>query len=313
MKNFFAEVKDYFGFSKRERSAVLVLSVLILALFAVSLFPRYFVSVAETDFTTFDSLIKEINQTRRAESPKQDYDVFGDHDPDKAYLSATFKPFPFDPNKLPEESWRKLGLSEHQIKAIKNYEKKGGKFFRKEDLAKIYTISETEYKMLEPYIQIETSKPKHTNRITDSLSKTNTYSPKPTFSGIVELNTVDSISLIALPGIGPWFAHRIIQYRQRLGGFVNVDQLLEVKGIDSSIFEEMKPHIDVDSSHIVKRNLNRDTFKQLLSHPYIDMEMTKFIVNHREKHGHFASWENFSALTPENTASISRLRPYATF
>lgn len=313
MKNFFAEVKEYFGFNSRERSAVLILSVLILALLFINLFPGYFVKVADANFTSFDSLVVVINQSRREVTSKPVYDVLGNPDPDKAYLAANFKPFPFDPNKLSEESWRMMGLAEHQIRAIKNYEKKGGKFFRKEDLAKIYSISEQEYKKLEPYIRIETTKQKPKNKVSDSIPEKKTYTPKEKFSGTIELNTVDSLSLVALPGIGPWFAHRIIQYRQRLGGFVDIDQLLEVKGIDSSVFAGIKPHIEVDSSQIVRRNFNRDTFKQLLSHPYMDLEMTKFIVNYREKHGHFTSWESFIALNPLNRAGINKLRHYATF
>ena len=88
MKNFFAEVKEYFGFNSRERSAVLVLSVLILALLFINLFPGYFVKVADANFTSFDSLVMVINQSRREVSSKPVYDVLGNPDPDKAFLTA---------------------------------------------------------------------------------------------------------------------------------------------------------------------------------------------------------------------------------
>src|SRR3569833_3197280 len=57
---------------------------------------------------------------------------------------------------------------------------------------------------------------------------------------VIELNSADSAKLTELKGIGPSFARRIINYRNRLGGFINKEQLKEVYGMDDDRYAEMQ-------------------------------------------------------------------------
>ena len=116
---------------------------------------------------------------------------------------------------------------------------------------------------------------------------------------IVDLNTVDSATLVALPQIGPWSAVRILEYRDRLGGYVDVGQLHEVKGIDSARFAIATPYMMIDGTEPRKIDVNRDDFKTLVHHPYLTYEQVKCIFRQREGRGMIKSWAQLEALISE--------------
>lgn len=116
---------------------------------------------------------------------------------------------------------------------------------------------------------------------------------------ILDINTADSLALVALPQIGEVMASRIHRYRDRLGGFVTLDQLFEVKGMDSTRFAIIKPYIILDNKEIRKLEINRDEFKTLLRHPYLEYDQVKAIVNHRERKGLIKNWEQLKGIVGE--------------
>jgi len=101
----------------------------------------------------------------------------------------------------------------------------------------------------------------------------------------IEINKADSVRLLDLNGIGPVFARRIIRYRQSLGGFVRIDQLLEVYGMDSARFVGFRNQITLDTLSLIKLDVNRATFKELLAHPYLEYEHVKSLCRFRESKG----------------------------
>lgn len=115
----------------------------------------------------------------------------------------------------------------------------------------------------------------------------------------MELNSSDSTELTALPQIGNVMASRIHRYRNRLGGFVSMEQLFEIKGMDSARFETIKPYLLLDKNAITKIDVNRDEFKTLLRHPYLEYEQVKAIVNHRERKGIIKDWQQLHAIVGE--------------
>ncbi len=143
---------------------------------------------------------------------------------DRSVAENKITPFLFNPNKLPSEQWSKMGLKDWQIKVIKNYEAKGGHFYKKEDFKKMFCISPSEYAILEPYISIPDEKKEY--------AEAKTQVKEVHKRALVDLNTADSVTLLSLYGIGPSFAKRIMKYRNLLGGFYNKTQLLEVYGFD---------------------------------------------------------------------------------
>lgn len=246
-------LSEFFYFNQRERRGIIGLFIIIGFVFL----SNFFVDLLFPEdpkiyhrFYTHVSLIDSItNQQDTIEK-----------------RAATF--FMFDPNRLDLDGWQKLGLSSKQAQSILNYRSKGGRFYKKEDLLKMYVISDLVYKKLKPYIQITAF----------------TKYPKKIPNLKIELNSTDSSNLIKVRGIGPVFARRILKYRNLVGGYHSISQLKEVYGIDQEKFEQIRSSfIRCDSNLIRHLNINEASFKELLKHPYISFDFTKYIVNRRGK------------------------------
>jgi competence ComEA-like helix-hairpin-helix protein len=126
----------------------------------------------------------------------------------------------------------------------------------------------------------------------------------------VELNTADTFDLQRLRGIGPAFAKRIINYRARLGGFNYKEQLLEVFGMDSTRFLQLRPYLTINRDSIVKIDLNSVTFKTLMRHPYFPFEVTKQIILYRQQKGGYGSVGELLNIPGITDSLYSRMRVY---
>ncbi len=140
------------------------------------------------------------------------------------------------------------------------------------DLKKIYTLTEEEYSILEPFIQIAAD-----TSMAFPLKK----------NVVIELNSADSLDLQQLRGIGPSFSRRIIKYRDLLGGFYSTAQLLEVYGMDSTKYLGIASQVTVDIEKIRKININKVSIKEMMKHPYIEFYVAKSIINYRNEKGAF--------------------------
>jgi len=206
----------------------------------------------------------------------------------------------FDPNTIDINGLIQLGLSPKQAQVVINYRIRGGKFRKPEDFSKIYVISPKMYDHLREFIDIKSSqeniaiknivkrdsaivsKPQ-TQKETIYDSKITTYDVIYKERPLLSLNMADSTDLVSLPGIGPYYARKIIQYRERLGGFATKEQLLEIYGIDSERLDLFASRIDVDTNEILKSDLMEATFEELSSNPYIGGYMARSIIRYRDK------------------------------
>lgn len=126
----------------------------------------------------------------------------------------------------------------------------------------------------------------------------------------VEINAADSFDLQRLRGIGPGFARRIIAYRQRLGGFLYKKQLLEVWGMDTIRYALIEKNIIVAMDSVKKVDLNQIAFKELLRHPYFSFELTKSIMQYRQKVRQFKTVEELRNIQGVNDSVFGRIFPY---
>jgi len=106
---------------------------------------------------------------------------------------------------------------------------------------------------------------------------------------LININQADSLEFRKLKGIGEVFSSRIVRYRNWLGGFYGKEQLLEVYGIDSILYQRILPHLKVSINDLRKINVNTCSKKDLASHPYISYKLAKQIVKYREHHGAYTS------------------------
>ncbi len=203
--------------------------------------------------------------------------------------------FVFDPNDASPKELKKLGFSDKQATIIKNYLNKGGSFQSKEDLKKIYGISIEQYDKLEPYIFIKS----HENEITPKVKKE-----------IVELNSATISQLTAIKGIGEYSAKAIIRYRERIGGFVHLNQLLEIKSISNDRLNGFKDQLKITPSKIKKISLNFSEVEDFVAHPYLNYQQAIEIVKFRSKNG---PYQNIKQLLDNKIllkGSYGKIKPY---
>ena len=151
----------------------------------------------------------------------------------------TFESFPFDPNTATVEDFIRLGFSEKQARSIDNYRRKGGRFRRKSDFAKSYVVSDSIFARLEPFIEI----------------------PR------LDINRADSAAFDALPGIGPYFASKMVSYRKQLKGYSYPEQLMDIYHFDREKFDALSDLITVSQPESYALwTLPVDSLK---THPYI--------------------------------------------
>src|SRR5690606_15939232 len=116
------------------------------------------------------------------------------------YDSYKSELFYFDPNTLSEDGWKKLGVKDNTIQTIKKYTSKGGRFYKAEDISKIWGLNESMVKRLLPYIKIEQlGNPVAKHKKDDHTSYTNKPASNPA-NTFVDINTADSSALLSLPG-----------------------------------------------------------------------------------------------------------------
>ena len=200
-------------------------------------------------------------------------------------ISKTDKvPFYFDPNIIEMDGLIDLGLSKREARVIINYRSKGGKFKRSEDLSKIYLLTKENYNRIKDFVVItEKEKPDVKPAFAaDTLNNVLPAQKTAYVKKIIDLNSADSVDLISLPGIGPYFAGKIIDYRERLGGYAASEQLMDIYGIDRERYSIFCERVWADKSKVVKLKLSEASADDLAKNPYIGAYIARSIVKFRE-------------------------------
>jgi len=299
----FKVLSEYFNFNKGERNGIFTVIAIIISVMALP----YLIKVSTQDNTDeflrftkdialFESSLKNASDSAN-EARKLDFQMM-----DRSVAENKLIPFPFNPNLLPSEQWSKMGLKDWQIKVIKKYEAKGGKFYNKEDFKRMFCISPSEYEILEPYISI----PEQKNEYADRKPEVKEIKKKV----LVELNSADSVTLLTLYGIGPSFAKRIIKYRNLLGGFYSKQQLLEVYGFDQDRLDKIDAFCEVSSAGIKKININSIKTEELKKHPYLDYYTAKAIVDQRIVLRKFTSVQQIKEIPLIHDELFVKIRNY---
>ena len=221
--------------------------------------------------------------------------------------------FPFNPNTADSMTLLRVGLKPWQVKNLMAYRRAGGRWKDADDFKRLYGLSDEEFQRLRPYVQIppavkEVYFTEHDRARQDSLH--HLRPEKFTQLTVLDLNTVDTLTLRKIPGIGVGYSRSIVSYRERLGGFVSVAQLKDIEGLPARIEEWFSVEEQVAVRTI---SINKSDFKTLVRHPYLSYEQVKVITTHIRKYGPLRSWKDLQ-LYPEFTPKdFERLTPYFVF
>ena len=200
------------------------------------------------------------------------------------YSPRKYESFRFDPNTVSVDDLMRLGFTQKQAQAIDNYRQKGGRFRRRSDFAKSYVVEDSVFRRLERYIDI----------------------PK------IDINLADSATFMSLPGIGKFFAGKMVSYRKELGGYSYPEQLMDIWHFDQEKFDNLKDLINLDTVATPPYSLWTLPENAIASHPYIGKKAARSIVLFRENSPKSAwtvsNLQKAGILDPDKAEKLIRCR-----
>lgn len=289
-------IRDLFGFSGNEINGfVILIPIMVACVFSEPLYRRFTGPQKDNmrDSITLDSLVRS----------------WGNPGTPPVFT----EPFPFNPNTAAVAELRTLGFDETSSTRIAAYRSKGGVFRVKSDLLKIYGLDSTLYKQLYAFIRLPAALPAKTRTATavnrGETKEWTSLNSTPDF----DINTADTLLLKTVYGIGPRRAARIVKFRESLGGFVKMEQLYEVYGLDSTVVKELQEACFIKKDFIPKKiDINDASEKDLASHPYIRYKLARLLVSYRLQHGDFLEPNDIKKLSAMPSEEVDRLLPYIT-
>lgn len=303
-------LKEFFYFNKSDRKVLLFLLILGIGaatlFLGISEFGQTNVEVIPQDSTHLQS---KSNQSFARSNPNMGY---------YSVESSQQKLFSFDPNTADSTELLRLGLRSWQVKNIYRYRAAGGYYRKPSDFARLYGLTVQQYRALEPYIQIKGDYRQASELFKDvqetptNVRDTVRFPIKIDKDQRVALNTADTTTLKKVPGIGSYFARQIVNYRNKLGGYYRIQQLMEIEDFP----EESLTYFTLTPSEIEKIqhiNINQLTLNQLKRHPYINYYMARAITDYRRLKGPIQRLDDLNILKDFTPSVIERLKPYIVY
>lgn len=217
----------------------------------------------------------------------------------------------FDPNTADSSTLVHLGFKPWQAKNMLKYRAKGGKYRKPDDLKKLYGMTDSMYQALTPYIHIAREE---VDSLVDSVRMDSLPQwQKENKDTIINLRTADTTELKMLYGIGSYRARQIVRYREQLGGFVRVEQVLEAKGMDGVNADTLLQHLYMDSVIVEQIPINQVGVQRLARHPYLRFEQAKAIYELRRKYINLDSIQQLHSISEFSAENIEKLTPYLNF
>jgi len=315
--------KEYLYLTRRERAACLILTVLTiaaqLALWTSGKWIPAFTKAIGLQRRLNDSTFIQQTPFTTVEAENYTYNHQNRLPPPVVY-------HPFNPNTADSATFISLGIKPYVARNIIKYRNKGGQFKKPEDFSKIYGLDKSVFESLLPYIQMDSAK-KPKGRADVMSDKTDTLTspiikqaecepfeqsettPVIPIAGF-ELNTADTALLQLLKGVGPATAGRIVRYGNQLGGYYNVSQLAEIKGLNPNVLAGLQKSLTVNPSLIRKININKASLERLRIHPYLDFYQAKTIIDLRKARKGIKDLSELSEFNEFTTSDLERLKWY---
>lgn len=301
-------LKDYFTFSKKERTAIIVLLLLIAGFISAP----YLYPVKRKPPVINPALVDLLAKNKPVPEDSGEENGTRFHRPAYENNSLPKENFSFDPNTISAGDWKRLGIADRTIRTIVNYRSKGGKFRSAEDLRKIWGFKKEDADRLVPFVQMEateqTAKQKNDPPNPQPKPPVARHAPKE-----IDINTATVEEWKALPGIGEVLANRIIKFRERIGGFGSMEQLHKTYGISDSVFLAIGPYLKLDPANLPKLNVNTASAYDMRRRLSIPLAIAKAIVTYREQNGPYESVNDLTKVILVSDTLFQRVLPLITW
>ena len=219
------------------------------------------------------------------------------------------------PNELSAKDWQRLGLSPKQAASLIKYRDKYG-LNSLQQMQEIRVLDQYLLNQIKDSLrfvkaaQISTNESYHKVSPTiNNLSKQNAQTSAQREIKKLDLNSASIAELVALPGIGSYTAEKIIQYRQRLGGFISLNQLAEIKGVNPELVQKSASFLEIKGK-IHALALNTVTIERLKQHPYLSWNQANSIIKMRQQLGSFITVEQIKQSVLIDEQTFEKLKPY---
>lgn len=310
-------LRDYFNFSRKERKGIIIIVALILLLIMLPFFYPLFVKQKQYSHKEFENEIAQLSVEKsdsikfKNYSKNSDDELYDNYSPagGKKYEPLNAEVFYFDPNTASSSDWKRLGVKDKTVLTIQHYLSKGGKFYKPDDISKIWGLSPSVAQRLIPYVSIKNTGKEHGPFENKNYpNNSSPYSPK-TFQPI-DVNLADTSAYISLPGIGSKLSNRIIAFRDKLGGFYSVDQVGETYLLPDSTFQKIKSRLVISNNHVKQININSASIDEMKAHPYLRYNLANAIFQYRQQHGNFNSIEDIKKIMLVSEEIFHKAAPY---
>ena len=264
MRNLTPLFYEYFYYTRIERNASIVLVILCMVFFLLpNFYPYILPPKPPMDFSEFRAAV--VAATAEKSIAKNDQVTEQPKFRNDARRVVPVELFKFDPNTVSKDELVRLGLSPRTAQTLINFRSKGGRFFKREDLKKIYGLRQEDYNRLEKWVSIQRkqadfSKEKWDEKevvmkapeATIEEKREKPFYPKKEYEPVtIDINTATAEEWQQLRGIGPGYSKRIVNFRNKLGGFTSIGQVGETYGLPDSVFQKIVPFLT--SSPISKK------------------------------------------------------------
>lgn len=307
--------RDYLYFTKNDKRGLIALALLLVV--AISAYVSgHLISTSDNKeipdsiyrhYREFSNILSTIDSINAAKHYTAAYKFSHKTKTDNNQTIKTFSAF--NPNKDDSAMLTAAGLPPFIARNIVRYRAAGGKFKQREDLRKIYGMTDELYEKVLQHIIIDMTTMATAETATDSIySKHN--STKYPAGTIIDLNKADTTELMKIPGIGRSYSKTIVAYREKLGGFTSVSQLSEIKHLPDSLQKWFK----IEQNPEIKRiNINKASIERLTSHPYINFYMARAIIEYRKKYKRIEDVRQLEMLEEFDKKTLEKLMPYIEF
>ena len=320
-------IRRYFGFSRRETSGFAVLLGLLVVFFSLPLLLRPHLATYDptADQQKLDALAADLAAQREGKP------TYASRYPRRTYSARVCVPqvplAPFNPNSFTSTDWQARGLPQWLAERLVKYRDVVGGFRAKEQIRKAYGLSDTTYARLAPYIQLpEQLPPREARAYASRYPTTNTsatgasmalpaskFVRKPRNLQPFDLNSADTTQLMQIRGIGRGLSARVVEYRQRLGGFQNEEQVAEIYSLRDApdLVDSLRKYTFVRPGFTPSSlDVNNAPFEVLQAHPYMGKRLARVVVAYRQQHGPFRQPTDLRQIRILDEATFAKLQSY---
>ena len=221
----------------------------------------------------------------------------------------------FNPNNATDQDWLSRGLSEKQVRSINKYCSKGARFYSLEDLKKVYVLSDEWVDFFaDDFVfpipeRKEQSKPRQKE---DRLERDETIIDKAfeREQQRVNINIADTTALMEIRGIGSYYANKLVNYRNALGGFHDMTQFKELYNIREETLLILENSTFIDRNQLQCLPINSASAEELAQHPYLSRNQSKALVAFRTEHGAFQVEQDLLKCVVISEELLEKIRPY---